>query len=97
MIEIIKMTQNQRTLMDIVLTTGVGAGMITNVLVTTKTLYETGEKIAPRVQEYIGSIGSGAVEYGLLGSVCLGTIVLGALAVKATDQYLLNRKYNPKL
>ena len=92
------MTENQerkRTLWDIVITTGVGAGMLTNVFETTQGFYEMGEKIAPRIQEYVGSIGSGVAEYGLPGVACLGTLVLGALAVKATDQYLLSRKQNP--
>ncbi|PIZ33680.1 MAG: hypothetical protein COY38_05260 [Candidatus Aenigmarchaeota archaeon CG_4_10_14_0_8_um_filter_37_24] len=88
--------ERKRTLWGIVITAGVGAEMLTNVFEITKTFYEIGEKIAPRLQEYVGSIGSGAVEYGLPGLVCLGTLVLGGIAVKATDQYLLNRRYNPE-
>ena len=86
----------KRTLWDIVITTGVGAVMLTNVFETTQRFYEMGEKIAPRIQEYVGSIGSGVAEYGLPGVVCVGTFALGALAVKATDQYLLSRKQNPE-
>lgn len=88
--------ERKRTLGDILLTTGVGVGMLTNCFEITKTFYEMGEKIAPRIQEYVGSVGSGAVEYGLPGLACLGTIALGAMAVKATDQYLVNKRINPE-
>jgi len=88
--------QRKRTLGDIILTTGVGAGMLTNCFEVTKTFYEMGEKIAPRIQEYVGSVGSGVAEYGLPGLVCLGTIALGAMAVNATDKYLLNKRNNPE-
>ena len=91
-----KNQERKRTLCDIVLTAGVGVGMLGNVFETTQRFYEMGEKIAPRIQEYVGSIGSGVAEYGLPGVVCVGTFALGALAVKATDQYLLSRKQNPE-
>ena len=86
----------KRTLWDIAITTGVGVGMLTNVFENTQRLYEMGEKIAPRIQEYIGSIGSGVVEYGLPGVACVGTLALGVLAVKATDKYLLDERVKQK-
>lgn len=90
-----KMSENQerkRTFWDIIITTAVGEGMLLNTFVTTKAVHKVGEEIAPRIQEYVGSICSGAVEYGLPGITCLAAITVGAIAVKATDQYLLNRK-----
>lgn len=82
----------KRTLEDVLMTVGVGAGMAANVCECTNNFHKYGEKIAPRIQEYVGSMGSGAIEYGLPAMVAIATAWLGVLAVKATDQYLLNRK-----
>ena len=82
----------KRTPLEIALTIGVGTGILSNVVTVAKEFHKIGEEIAPRTQEYIGIIGSGAVEYGLPVLACLGGLVLGGVAVKATDQYLKNRK-----
>lgn len=82
----------KRTLVDMVLTLGVGAAMLTNISVRTEKAHNFGEKIASNLQGYVGSIGAGAVEYGLPSFAALGTIALGLIAVRATDKYLMNRK-----
>jgi hypothetical protein len=84
--------ERKRTLFDIVVTTGVGTGMLTNVVVVTKHFYEIGEKVAPKIQEYVGSLGSGIIEYGLPTIAFGGALSLVPMAVKAIDQYLLNKK-----
>jgi len=97
MVEKPKTEENQerkRRTLDILLTTGVGVGMITNFAVSTTTFMGLGEEIAPRIQEYVGSIGSEVVKYGLPLAASLAATGFGVIAVIATDKYLRNKRYN---
>jgi len=84
--------EEKRTLFGIVTTIGVGLGMTANVFQVTERFYGLGQKIAPKIQEYVGSIGSVVAEYGLPVGACVATITLAGLAVIATDKYLLGKK-----
>lgn len=77
----------KRTPLGILYTAGAAVGMAVNAMYTTETFYELGEKIAPRIHEYVGTIVSSAVQYGLPAIACLGTVFLAIIAVNATDKY----------
>ena len=97
MMEDTKERSKRRSLWNILITVGVGGGMITNVIQSTETLYKMGEEIAPKIQGHVGSIGSEAFRYGLPGIAFLGTLAVGVIAVVATDKYLLDRTNQPNL
>ena len=83
--------ERRRSLSDMLITISVGGVMLTNVFETTEKFYKMGEKIAPGLQEYVGTVGSDVVEYGLPVLANLVTVTLGIIAVNATDKYLLNK------
>lgn len=65
---------------------GLGALVVCGGATMTEKAYEQGQKIAPIMQEYIGSIGSEIVEYGLPTFIMGASIMFSYKAFKALNR-----------
>jgi hypothetical protein len=84
--------EKKRKLTDIVTTAGIGVTTTVGGIEVIKTAVDIGDRIAPHIEKYAGSIGSGAVEYGLPVVAGLGLLSFIYTATKATDNYLLEHQ-----
>lgn len=85
--------EKTRSIGDVVFTMGVGAAMIHNSIRVTQAFYDYSKEVAPGLQEYVGTLGKTAIEYGMPTFGFVATVFLGAIAIKATDDYMANKRY----
>ena len=80
-----------RSLKGIGITSLVGVEMVGAGIEITLRVHKDAVEIARTLPEVFGVV-SRAVEYGLMGLAMIGTSYLSYVAVKATDEYFLNRR-----
>lgn len=85
-------SKKRRSLNHILEVSGTGLIMLAGAARLTTWWYEVGKDVAPKVQEYVGTIGSGAVEYGLPGAALLVTSLATLKVIGMTDNYLVNKR-----
>ena len=82
----------KRNLGTILNDTAVGITMTLGGIEIFETMYKLGQQIGPEIQEYVGRIGSGAVEFGLPGLYAVAAVPLIYKTVKAIDRLQLENQ-----